>query len=362
MGGRRMASRLSGLCALIFASMAGVPAHAQSEPYFRGKTITIVVGLEAGGTVDLFARLFAQVIQKHLKGSPTMLVQNMPGAGGLLATNFLAEKAKPDGQTILWGPWDPLAQALKLPNMRARYENFEFLGGTSDTRVLYGSTASIPGGFKQPTDVARAEMLVVGALNPTDPSGLLAHLALGVLGVKDKMIIGYKGGNDVFLAMQRGEVHFHSTSITTFRGRNADFIKSGQGLGVAYLVATDEQGQFTPHPFIKEMPAFPDLYRQIHGKAPSGPLWVATNWLIGQIGEMTFTGFAPHGTPAEAVEDLRAAYAAAANDPEFIEKSMQLNGLPYSFVDVPRGKEIFASLAQVTPEVLVTINKVIELK
>ena len=362
MGGRRMASRLSGLCALIFASMAGVPAHAQSEPYFRGKTITIVVGLEAGGTVDLFARLFAQVIQKHLKGSPTMLVQNMPGAGGLLATNFLAEKAKPDGQTILWGPWDPLAQALKLPNMRARYENFEFLGGTSDTRVLYGSTASIPGGFKQPTDVARAEMLVVGALNPTDPSGLLAHLALGVLGVKDKMIIGYKGGNDVFLAMQRGEVHFHSTSITTFRGRNADFIKSGQGIGVAYLVATDEQGQFTPHPLIKEMPAFPDLYRQIHGKAPSGPLWVATNWLIGQIGEMTFTGFAPHGTPAEAVEDLRAAYAAAANDPEFIEKSMQLNGLPYSFVDVPRGKEIFASLAQVTPEVLVTINKVIELK
>ena len=246
--------------------------------------------------------------------------------------------------------------------MRARYENFEFLGGTADTRVLYASTASIPGGFKQPTDVAKAEMLVVGALNPTDQSGLLAHLALGVLGVKDKMIIGYKGGNDVFLAMQRGEVHFHSTSITTFRGRNADYIKSGQGIGVAYLVATDAQGNFTPHPFIKEMPAFPDLYRQIHGKAPSGPLWDATNWLLGQVAEMTFTGFAPQGTPPEALADLRAAYAAAANDPEFIEKSMQMNGLPYSFVDVARGKEIFASLAQVSPEVLATINRVIELK
>ena len=351
-----------GLCALMFASVACGGAQAQSEPYFKGKTINIVVGLDAGGTVDLFARLFAQVIQKHLKGSPTMLVQNMPGAGGLLATNYLAERAKPDGQTILWGPWDPLAQALKLPNMRARYENFEFLGGTSDTRVLYAATSSIPGGFKQPIDVAKADLLVVGALNPTDPSGLLAHLALGVLGVKDKMIIGYKGGNDVFLAMQRGEVHFHSTSITTFRGRNADYIKSGQGLGVAYLVATDAQGRFTPHRFIKEMPAFPDLYRQIHGKAPSGALWDATNWLIGQIGEMTFTGFAPQGTPAEAVEDLRAAYAAAARDPEFIEKSMQMNGLPYEFVDVPRGKEIFASLAQVTPEVLATITRVIELK
>ncbi len=358
----RKASRLLGLCVSLFATFASVGAQAQSEPYYKGKTITVVVGLEAGGTVDLFARLFAQVIQKHLKGSPTILVQNMPGAGGLLATNYLAEKAKPDGSTILWGPWDPLAQALKLPNMRARYENFEFLGGTSDTRVLYASTASIPGGFKQPADVAKADMLVVGALNPTDPSGLLAHLALGVMGVKDKMIIGYKGGNDVFLAMQRGEVHFHSTSITTFRGRNADYIKSGQGLGVAYLVAADAQGNFKPHPFIKEMPAFPDLYRQIHGKAASGALWDATNWLVGQIGEMTFTGFAPNGTPPEAVEDLRVAYAAAAHDPEFIEKSMQMNGLPYEFVDVPRGKEIFASLAQVSPEVLATITKVIELK
>ena len=354
--------RLLGACAWLVSTLLAAPARAEPEPFYKGKTISIVVGLEAGGTVDLFARVFAQVIQKHLKGAPVLVVQNMPGAGGLLATNYLAERAKPDGLTILWGPWDPLAQALKLPNMRARYENFEFLGGTADTRVLYASTASIPGGFKQPTDVAKADMLVVGALNPTDQSGLLAHLALGVLGVKDKMIIGYKGGNDVFLAMQRGEVHFHSTSITTFRGRNADYIKSGQGIGVAYLVATDAEGNFTPHPFIKEMPAFPDLYRQIHGKAPSGPLWDATNWLLGQVAEMTFTGFAPQGTPPEALADLRAAYAAAANDPEFIEKSMQMNGLPYSFVDVARGKEIFASLAQVSPEVLATINRVIELK
>ena len=358
----RESSRVLSVCALVFAALLGGAARAEPEPFYKGKTISIVVGLEAGGTVDLFARFFAQVIQKHLKGQPVIVVQNMPGAGGLLATNYLAEKAKPDGLTILWGPWDPLAQALKLPNMRARYENFEFLGGTSDTRVLYASTTSIPGGFKQPTDVAKAELLVVGALNPTDQSGLLAHLALGVLGVKDKMIIGYKGGNDVFLAMQRSEVHFHSTSITTFRGRNADYIKSGQGIGVAYLVATDAQGKFEPHPFIEEMPAFPDLYRQIHGKAPSGPLWDATNWLLGQVAEMTFTGFAPQGTPPEALQDLRAAYAAAAHDPEFIEKSMQMNGLPYSFVDVARGKEIFASLAQVTPEVLATINKVIELK
>ena len=354
--------RGAGLCLALISALAARPALAQGEPYYKGKTITILVGLEPGGTVDLFARMFAQVIQKHLKGGPTILVQNMPGAGGLIATNYLAEKAKPDGLTILWGPWDPLAQALNLPNMRARYQDLEFLGGTGDTRVLYASVASIPAGLKKPADIAKADQLVVGALNPTDQSGLLAHLALGVLGIKDKMIIGYKGGNDVFLAMQRGEVNFHSTSITTFRGRNADFIKSGKGLGIAYLVPADQQGRFVPNAFIKEMPAFPDLYQEIHGKPPSGELWDATNWLVGQVGELTFVGLAPHGTPPEALAELRAAYAEAAHDQDFIAKSVQMNGLPYSFVDVARGNEIFASLAKVSPEVLATLTRFIDAK
>ena len=343
-------------------ALAAAPASAQTGEYYKGKTLTVLVGLNAGGTVDLFARLFSQYIQKHLPGQPGVIVQNMPGAGGLLATNYLAERAKPDGQTILWGPWDPLAQALKLPNMRARYEAFEFLGGTGDTRVLYARTDSVPGGLKKPADIAKADLLTVGALNATDPSGLLAHLALGVLGVKDRMIVGYRGGNDVFLAMQRGEIHFHSTSITTFRSRNADFIKSGQGMGIAYLAPVDGSGKVQPNPFITEMPAFPDLYREIHGRAPSGPLWDATNWLINQIGEMTFVGLAPRGSPPEALAELRAAYAAAANDAEFNKQSVSMNGLPYTFVTVARGQEIFASLAGVSPEVLATLTKVVDVK
>ena len=343
--------------------MGNAPLQAQqTSEFYRGKTITVLVGLNAGGTVDLFARTFSQYLQKHLSGQPSIVVQNMPGAGGLLATNFLAERAKPDGQTILWGPWDPLAQALKLPNMRARYENFEFLGGTGDTRVLYSRTDVVPGGLKKPADIAKAGLLNVGALNPTDPSGLLAHLALGVLGVKDKMIVGYRGGNDVFLALQRGEVQFHSTSITTFRGRNAAFIKSGHGMGIAYLAPVDSNGTVETNPFIKEMPSFPELYREIHGKPPAGALWEATNWLVNQIGEMTFVGFAPKGTPAEALAELRAAYAAAANDPQFEKQSVAMNGLPYSFVSVARGQQIFGSLANVTPEVLATLNRIIEAK
>jgi hypothetical protein len=345
------------------ASVSGQFAQAQSaEPFYKGKTISILVGLEAGGTVDLFARMFSQFMQKHIPGNPTLVVQNMPGAGGLLATNYLAEKAKADGLTILWGPWDPLAQALALPAMRARYENFDFLGGTGDTRVLYANVNSLAGGLKAPADIAKAEMLTVGGLNATDPSGLLAHLALGVLGVKDKMVIGYRGGNDVFLAMQRNEIQFHSTSITTFRGRNADFIKSGQGMGIAYLVATDPAGNFQQNNFITEMPAFPKLYRDIFGKSPSGPMWDAMNWLVNQIGELTFVGIAPAGTPPEALAALRSGYASAASDLDFLKQSIAMNGLPYSFVPVERGSAIFKSLATMSPEVRATLNQITDKK
>ena len=206
----------------------GQPAAAQPGDYYAGKTLRVIVGLEAGGTVDTFARTFSGYLRKHIPGNPTILVQNMPGAGGKTATNHVFERAAPDGLTMLYGPWDPLAQALGDQGLRARYEKFEFLGGTGDIRVVYGRRDMIAGGIKSPADIAKAETVVLGSLNNTDISGLLPHLALRTLGVKHKLVVGYRGGNDVFLALQRGEVNVHSTSITTFRGRNAPFVKSGR--------------------------------------------------------------------------------------------------------------------------------------
>ena len=133
-------------------------------------------------------------------------MQNLPGAGGKTATNYVFEQAAPDGLTILYGPWDPLAQALGDQGLRARYERFEFLGGTGDIRVLYARRDAMPGGMKAPADIVKAPSVVLGALNNTDISGLLPHLALRVLDVKHKLVVGYRGGNDVFLALQRAYV------------------------------------------------------------------------------------------------------------------------------------------------------------
>src|SRR5437016_14542007 len=119
-------------CIIAVAALTG-EARAQGE-FYAGKRLTIVVGLEAGGTVDTLARTFAVQLRKHIPGNPTIVVQNMPGAGSATATNYLFERAAPDGLTILYGSWDPLAQALGDQALRARYDQFEYLGGTGDIR------------------------------------------------------------------------------------------------------------------------------------------------------------------------------------------------------------------------------------
>jgi tripartite-type tricarboxylate transporter receptor subunit TctC len=284
------------------------------------------------------------------------VVQNMPGAGGANATNYLYEKAAPDGLTILFGPWDPLAQVTGDQGLRARYDQFDYLGGTGDMRIVYMRTDAVPGGMKKPADIARADNLILGALNYTDHSGLMPHLVLDVLGIRHKMIVGYRGGSDVFLAMERGEVDVHSTAISTFRSRNASFIESGKGMGVTYLVPVDKAGHHERSPALPEMPAFPDLYKEIRGKPPSGPTWDALNWLTQEIGELTFVGFAPKGTPAAATASLRKGFEETCHDPEFVKESVTRNKVAYTCIGVQRGQEIFGSLADVSPAVIRTLK------
>ena len=341
--------------ALLAATLAP-PAAAQPDDFYAGKTLKILVGVEAGGTVDTLARLFAGYLRKHIPGNPVIVIQNMPSAAGVGATNFVYEKAPADGLTILFNSWDPLAQVFGDQGMRASYENFEFVGGVGDIRVIYGRSDLVPGGIKKPADLMQADNVILGSLNYTNQSGLLPHLALNVLGIKHRMIVGFRGGAGVFLAMQRGEVNIHSTSIATFRGRSGSFIKSGEGTGFAYLVPVDGSGRYQRNKRITEMPAFPDLYREVRGRMPSGATWDAFNWLTNQIGELTYLGVAPPRTPAAPLAALRKGFEGVARDAAFEQDMLAKQGIPYSHIGAEQGRAIFRALADVSPEVITTLR------
>ena len=349
------------LALLLVALSAGAPgASAAENDFYAHKTITVVVGLNAGGTADLLARQLAIHLRRYIPGEPTIIVQNMPGGSGVVATNYIYERAKPDGMTILWGPWDPLSQLLGNQPIRARYERFAFLGATSDIRVNYARTDIVSGGLKRPADIVHAKEVLIGESSVTGFSGLLARLSMDVLGVPNRLVTGYAGGTEAFLALQRGEVNFHNVSLTAFRGRIAPFIKSGGGMGINYFVAVDASGRFERDPSIPEMPAFPDLYADLYGKSPVGPVWDALNWLSNQIGAMAFVALAPPDTPAPAVALLRTAYEAVAKDPDFVRESVASNGSPYGFIGVARGETILRALTTVSPEIRDTLRRLVE--
>jgi tripartite-type tricarboxylate transporter receptor subunit TctC len=352
-----MIAKLKSLVLLAgIAAACASPAAAQRGDYYAGKQVRILVGLQVGGTADTLVRRFADYLKKYIPGNPSVLVENMTGAAGNLVFNYLAEKATPDGLTIAYSPYQALAQALDDKSLRVRFENLEYLGGVSDTRIGYIRSDAVPGGAKKPADIMKAENLIVGAYTHTDFESTLSHLALEVLGVKHRLVVGYRGGADIFLAMQRNEVQFHSTSIGTYRTRSGAFIKSGEGIGIYYLASTGPGGEFERNKLITDAPAFPDLYREVHGHPPAGENWDALNWLTSQTSELAYAAFAPRGTPPAALAVLRTAFDRAAADPDFIEKSIATNGVPYSPVNVEKGHAIIAALAQVSPAVLKSLR------
>ena len=343
--------------ACIGGSTAAHAQSAQPTEFYTGKQLNIVVGLAAGGTVDTFVRSLIPYLKKHIPGNPVVIAQNMAGAGGMLATNFIGERATPDGLTVSYGPWDPLAQALGHTTLRVRYEKLQYYGGFADTRVLYARTDTVPGGMKRPADIAKATSVAVGAQNATDLSGLLSAVALDLLKVKNKFVMGYRGGTEVFLAVQRGEVQMHNTSIGTFRTRNADFIKSGEGIAICYLAGIDAKGKFVKNPHLPDMLALPELYREVNGNLPDGVEWETMGWLTDLFTGMAYIGLAPPKMPEPALAALRKGFELAINDPDFVAQSIKANGVPYEPVPVAHAKAVFASLSDVKPEVLATAKK-----
>ena len=322
---------------------------------FAGKTLTLLVGTQVGGTSDVTARSFLPYLRKHLPGNPTIIVQNMTGAGSNLVFNYLAERAAPDGLTIVYSVYQGLAQATGDKSLRARFENFEYLGGLSDTRVNYMRADTVPGGAKRPSDIMKAGTIVVGAYDLADTGGMLSRLSLDVLGVKHKLVVGYRGGSDIFLAMQRNEIQFHNTSIGTFRTRSAAFIKSGEGMPVYYLrlwARTERSGTTISLPKCRRSRSLSRGSRQATVRSGVGRAQLAH----GPDRRVGRWAFAPSRIPANVVSTLRTAFARAAEDPDYVKASIAMNGIPPSFVDVERGQAIVRSTADVSPEVLGTLR------
>ncbi len=294
--------------ALIFLLGFSAPSYAQAN-FYQGKTITVIVGSAPGGLYDLWGRLFARTMGKYIPGNPNMLVQNMPGAGSLVAANYLYGIAKPDGliigmfQTHLY-----LLQLVGNPEVKFDVRKLNWLGSQEKGQMMLYIRADSP--YKSVDDIIKAkEPPKCGGSGPSDQTALLTRLLEETVGAKFIRVLGYKGGSEVDIAMERGEVSCRATRITVHFSREPFLTWEKKGFDRHLVQAgTKRDARLEDVPTIFELM---DKY-----KTSEVGRRLARVILAGD--ELGRPMVAPPGVPADRVKILRDAYGKSLRDPDLL--------------------------------------------
>jgi tripartite-type tricarboxylate transporter receptor subunit TctC len=328
---------LVGSLAGFIGLLAAAPAFAQSvEDFYKGKTLTIYVGLSAGGGYDINARLLAKHIGKYIPGQPGVVVRNMPGGGGLVMANNVANVFAKDGLHMAAPqrgvPFEPLLGDAS----NAKYDplKLNWIGSmNSDTSVAVATRKS---GVKSWEELKTKELIVAGTGVGTE-SVVAPYVLRNVLGLKFRVIAGYPGGSEMNLAMQRGEVDGRGTySWTSIKPHYKEYIESGD-LNILFQMGLRK------HPDIPNVPLVLDFAQNDEQK---------------KLLELQFTAFelgrpffVAEGVPADRVNALRRAFDETMKDKELLADA-EKQGLE---INPSTGEEMQEILTRVyaTPKELV---------
>lgn len=286
-------------------------AAAQEADFFRGKTVRIIVGAEAGASYDIYSRLISRHITRHIPGHPNVVVQNMNAAGGLVAANHLFNVAEKDGTVI--GTFQRnsiLDSVIENPKARFHVQQFNWLGtpaSMDDNAYLFVIRQSLP--YKTIDDLRRADPPIhVGVVNSP------IHILRVAFGLKVKVIVGY-GKNALDLAFERGEVDGNGITYANLVSRKPQWIKSNL-IRPMIQFGSDKRLAALPN-----VPTARELARNAAElalvKLTEAPLQVAYPIAL------------PPGVPAPRVATLRQAFMDTMNDPAFRDEARKMK-LDYS--------------------------------
>jgi tripartite-type tricarboxylate transporter receptor subunit TctC len=333
---RRIVLRCAALLSVVVATTAAAAAAGAGDAggFYKNKTVTIVTSTGPGGTYDLVARLLARVMPKYIPGVPTMVVENMPGAGNVLATNYMYNIAPKDG-TMIATIHDamPLYQALDGRGVRFDVKNFAWLGSTGPENevVLVWHTADI-----KTFEDARKKTVIMGTTGAGSGISLIPSVMNHVLDTKFKLVIGYKSSEDINLAMVSGEVQARTFSMASIVAQHSDWIRDKKIVILAQAGETREK-DLPDTPLLTELtddPTKKEILRLVSSPSAFGHPFVA-----------------PPGVPADRVQVLHAAFDATLRDPDFKASlaKLQMTVDPTSGADL---EKLAREVVDATPDIV----------
>jgi tripartite-type tricarboxylate transporter receptor subunit TctC len=341
------------MAALAFGRLG---ADAQ-EPYYKGKRLTVLINFSAGGPTDIEGRLFAKHLSKHIPGQPNVIVQNMEGAGGLVGAQFLGEVAPKDGTVMGYFTGMSWIHISEPDRLRVDFKAYEFVAYQPGTAVHFVRTDVAPG-MRTPVDIVKAQGLVAGGLSLDTSKDLRMRLGLDMLGVPYKYVTGYRSSPPARLALQRGEINMFVESTPSYR---AVVIPSLIDTGLAIPVWWDDVHEGDNPAPQKQMeglsiPTLPQLYRQIKGTRPSGPLWDAYKTLFDITLTLQRLVVLPPGAPRAAYDTLREAIERLNNDKDFAAEAMKVIQFVPEYPTAPDMSDRVRAMLSTTPEMRKYIN------
>lgn len=291
-----------GLAAALLAGGAGVAAAQSVEEFYRGKVLNMIVFTSPGGANDAMARLIAQHIGRHIPGRPNISVQNMSGAGGLRAANYLYKVAPRDG-TVLGTINRPTAFAPLEGVKEAEFDplKYNWLGSAAKDILIGVTWHTSP--VKTLRDAQTTEV-TIGADGPSADLGRLPLAINATVGTKFKMVFGYPGGTDVLLAMERGEIGGRvGWSYDSVLAQRAEWLKDKK---INFLL----QAGLTRDPRLPETPSIIDYAKSDIDRQVLELMFLSY--------EMSRPYLLPPDVPTDRVGAMKAAFAETMRDEAFL--------------------------------------------
>jgi tripartite-type tricarboxylate transporter receptor subunit TctC len=334
------------LAVVVSVALFSLPANATNHEIYKGATMRLVVGFAAGGGFDTYSRTIARHLGKHIPGNPSLAVENMTGAGGLIAANHLFKAAKPDGLTIgniIGGSF--MAQLLGRPGVEFEALKFEFLGvPAKDHPTCVFTKASGITGIDQ--WFASKTPVKVGGTGPGATTYDNPKLLQAALDLPTQVVGGYKGTADIRLAIERGEVAGGC-------GWGWDSVRATWGKAIAagdvavVLQSTDEV-----HP---ELPNVPLAIKFAKSEDARQLIQAGSH----DMNALTRSYVIPPGTPKQRVQILQKAFMDTMGDPEFLTDAKKAK-LGISPISGEQMENTVRRLFKLSPAVVAKLKEVLK--
>ena len=330
--------------ALLAAALGTTPAAADAiADFYKGKRITYLIPTAPGGSYHLYSLQIARHMGKHIPGNPTIITQNMPGAGAIVMTNYLYNVAPKDGSYLgMVNQAIPLTQLLGQDGVKFDVAKMTWIGDaivSNSVAVAWHET-----GFKTIQDVMEREM-IIGAEGGMSSSTIIPRVMNAVIGTRFKIVQGFPGGGPMNMAIERGEVHGRGAVVYAgWKAQKPDWVADKK---LIFLVQTG----FEPDRELPNVPLLIDL-----AKTPEDRKLLELVSLVPALGRATI---GPPALPADRTQALRAAFKATMEDPEFLAEAAKAK----MDIDPRYGEDLdklAATIAATPPEAIERLKKAIE--